>query len=194
LANIKGDFKEALGQFTLPSSDLWNKFWAGFYQKGIEAINKINAFMDSQIIGKKLANAITEQIARINPADIGGRVDYTKSVLKVISDSELIALENYLKGLKRLSSEQEIILKRIGAEKQGRQFVAEEAKKEAEAKKAQADEEAKITAEVQKQNEISSKKTDWDSKLLDQRIEMLETERDRAMLLAEEEGQETYSI
>ena len=103
LQNIKGDFKEALGQFTLPSSDLWNKFWAGFYQKGIEAINKINAFMDSQIIGKKLANAITEQIARINPADIGGRVDYTKSVLKVISDSELIALENYLKGLKRLS-------------------------------------------------------------------------------------------
>ena len=70
LQNMKGDFKEALGQFTLPSSDLWNKFWAGFYQKGIEAINKINAFMDSQIIGKKLANAITEQIARINPADI----------------------------------------------------------------------------------------------------------------------------
>ena len=48
LQNIKGDFKEALGQFTLPSSDLWNKFWAGFYEKGIEAINKINAFMDSQ--------------------------------------------------------------------------------------------------------------------------------------------------
>lgn len=194
LQNIKGDFKEALGQFTLPSSDLWNKFWAGFYQKGIEAINKINAFMDSQIIGKKLANAITEQIARINPADIGGRVDYTKSVLKVISDSELIALENYLKGLKRLSSEQEIILKRIGAEKQGRQFVAEEAKKEAEDKKKQADAEAQITAELQKQEEISKKKTDWASKLLDQRIEMLETERDRAMQLAEEEGKESYTI
>jgi phage-related protein len=194
LANIKGDFKEALGQFTLPSSDLWNTFWAGFYQKGIEAINKINAFMDSQIIGKKLSKAITEQIARINPADIGGRIDYTKSVLKVISDSELIALENYLKGLKRLSSEQEIILKRIGAEKQGRQFVAEEAKKEAEDKKKQADAEAQITAELQKQEEIASKKTDWNSKLLDQRIEMLETERDRAMQFTEEEGKETYSI
>ena len=194
LQNIKGDFKEALGQFTLPSSDMWNKFWAGFYTKGIEAINKINAFMDSQIIGKKLAKAITEQIAKINPADIGGRVDYTKSVLKVISDDELIALENYLKGLKRLSSEQETILKRIGAEKQGRQFVTEEAEKEAEAKKEQADKEAQITAELQKQEELNKKKTDWASKLLDQRIEMLETERDRAMQFAEEEGKETYTI
>lgn len=38
------------------------------------------------------------------------------------------------------------------------------------------------------------KQTEWANKLLDQRIEMLETERDRAMQLAEEEGQETYSI
>lgn len=194
LANIKGDFKEALGQFTLPSSDLWNKFWAGFYQKGIEAINKINAFMDSQIIGKKLANAITEQIARINPADIGGRVDYTRNVLRVIGDNELEALKNYLSGLRTLSAEQEIILKRIKAEEDSRYQSSINAKKEAEDKKKQADAEAQITAEIQKQNEIASKKTDWSSKLLDQRIEMLETERDRAMQLAEEEGRESYTI
>lgn len=194
LQNIKGDFKEALGQFTLPSSDLWNKFWAGFYQKGIEAINKINAFMDSQIIGKKLANAITEQIARINPADIGGRIDYTRSVLKVIGDNELEALKNYLSGLRTLSAEQDIILKRIKAEEDSRYQSSINAKQEAEDKKRQADEEAKITAEAEKQNEISKKKTDWASKLLDQRIEMLETERDRAMQLAEEEGKESYTI
>ena len=194
LANIKGDFKEALGQFTLPSSDLWNKFWAGFYQKGIEAINKINAFMDSQIIGKKLANAITEQIARINPDDIGGRIDYTRNVLRVIGDNELEALKNYLSGLRTLSAEQEIILKRIKAEEDSRYQSSVNAKKEAEDKKKQADAEAQITAELQKQEEIASKKTDWASKLLDQRIEMLETERDRAMQFAEEEGRETYTI
>jgi ABC-type transporter Mla subunit MlaD len=194
LANIKGDFKEALGQFTLPSSDLWNKFWTGFYQKGIEAINKINAFMDSQIIGKKLANAITEQIARINPADIGGRVDYTRNVLRVIGDNELEALKNYLSGLRSLSAEQEIILKRIKAEEDSRYQSSINAKNEAEDKKKQADAEAQITAELQKQEEISKKKTDWASKLLDQRIEMLETERDRAISYAEEEGRETYSI
>ena len=194
LKNIKGDFKEALGQFTLPSSDLWNKFWTGFYTKGIEAINKINAFMDSQIIGKKLANAITEQIARINPADIGGRVDYTRSVLKVIGDDELEALKNYLSGLKQLNAEQEIILKRIKAEEDSRYQSTLNAKAEAEKAKERADAEAKVTAELQKQEEISKKKTDWSSKLLDQRIEMLETERDRAMQYAEEEGAETYSI
>jgi len=194
LQNIKGDFKEALGQFTLPSSDMWNKFWAGFYTKGIEAINKINAFMDSQIIGKKLANAITEQIARINPADIGGRVDYTRSVLKVIGDDELEALKNYLSGLKKLSAEQEIILKRIKAEEDSRYQSTLNANAEAEKAKERAAAEAQVTAELQKQEELNKKKTDWASKLLDQRIEMLETERDRAMQLAEEEGQETYSI
>jgi phage-related protein len=194
LANIKGDFKEALGQFTLPSSDLWNKFWAGFYEKGIEAINKINAFMDSQIIGKKLANAITEQIARINPADIGGRVDYTRNVLRVIGDNELEALKNYLSGLRSLSAEQEIILKRIKAEEDSRYQSAINAKKEAEAKAEQAKAEEIITIQAEEQKKIEAKKTDWTSKLLDQRIEMLETERDRAMQLAEEEGEETYTI
>lgn len=38
------------------------------------------------------------------------------------------------------------------------------------------------------------KQTEWTNKLLDQRIEMLETERDRAMQFAEEEGKETYTI
>ena len=194
LQNIKGDFKEALGQFTLPSSDMWNKFWAGFYTRGIEAINKINAFMDSQIIGKKLANSITEQIARINPADVGGRVDYTRSVLKVIGDNELEALKNYLSGLKKLSAEQEIILKRIKAEEDSRYQSSINAKKEAEAKKEQADKEAQITAELQKQEELNKKKTDWASKLLDQRIEMLEAEKDRVIQNAEEQGEKTYSI
>lgn len=38
------------------------------------------------------------------------------------------------------------------------------------------------------------KQTEWANKLLDQRIEMLETERDSAMQYAEEEGEETYTI
>ena len=38
------------------------------------------------------------------------------------------------------------------------------------------------------------KQTEWANKLLDQRIEMLETERDRAIQNAEEEGKESYTI
>jgi AcrR family transcriptional regulator len=207
LQNIKGDFKEALGQFTLPSSDLWNKFWAGFYEKGIEVINKINAYIDAQTIGRKLASEYVKQIKAIstekvyNPEtgiydvrDLGARVKYIREALKVLSNEELEALNNYLSSQRRLNDEEQQLLNRIKAEQDSRYQGSINAKKEAEEKKKQAVAEEKITAELQKQEEIASKKTDWASKLLDQRIEMLETERDRAMQLAEEEGKESYSI
>ena len=227
LQNIKGDFKEALGQFTLPSSDMWNKFWVGFYEKGIEVINKINAFMDAQIIGRKVANTITEQIAKIPESNIAGRADYVRKAIKVLTDEELRALGSYLEGssgyldiildhsrktreeviaqeeavnnianslTNKIGKEQFSILRNVGQEMENRRIMVRDAKKEAEDKKKQADAEAQITAELQKQEEIAKKKTDWASKLLDQRIEMLETERDRAMELAEEEGKETYTI
>lgn len=207
LQNIKGDFKEALGQFTLPSSDLWNKFWAGFYEKGIEVIGKINAYIDAQTIGRKLASEYVKQIKAIstekvyNPEtgiydvrDLGARVKYIREALKVLSDEELEALNNYLSSQRRLNDEEQQLLKRIKAEQDSRYQGSINAKKEAEEKKKQAVAEEKITAEVQKQEEVAKKKTDWSSKLLDQRIEMLETERDRAMQYAEEEGEETYFI
>lgn len=194
LQNIKGDFKEALGQFTLPSSDMWNKFWAGFYERGIEAIGKLNAYIDAQTIGRRLSKDIAEQIAKIDAGDIGGRADYIRKTLWIVSDEELNAIADYLSGLRKLNTEQEQLLRRTQAEKDARYQNTLNAKKEAEDKKKQADAEAQITAELQKQEEISKKKTDWASKLLDQRIEMLETERDRAMQFAEEEGEETYTI
>ncbi len=207
LKNIKGDFKEALGQFTLPSSDLWNKFWAGFYERGIEVIGKINAYIDAQTIGRKLASEYVKQIKAIstekvyNPEtgiydvrDLGARVKYIREALKVLSDEELEALNNYLSSQRRLNDEEQQLLNRIKAEQDSRYQGSINAKKEAEDRKKQADAEAQITAELQKQEEVAKKKTDWASKLLDQRIEMLETERDRAMQYAEEEGKETYTI
>lgn len=194
LQNIKGDFKEALGQFTLPSSDMWNKFWAGFYERGIEVIGKINAYIDAQTIGRRLAGDIVNQLKNFTAGDIGGRTDYIRGVLKAITDEELNALGNYLGNLKKLNTEQDQLLRRIKAEQDARYQNSINAKKEAEEKKKQAVAEEKITAEVQKQEEVAKKKTDWASKLLDQRIEMLETERDRAMQFAEEEGKETYTI
>lgn len=207
LQNIKGDFKEALGQFTLPSSDMWNKFWAGFYERGIEVIGKINAYIDAQTIGRKLASEYVKQIKAIstekvyNPEtgiydvrDLGARVKYIREALKVLSDEELEALNNYLSSQRRLNDEEQQLLNRIKAEQDSRYQGSINAKKEAEEKKKQAVAEEQITAELQKQEEVAKKKTDWAGKLLDQRIEMLESERDRAMQLAEEEGQETYTI
>ena len=191
LQNIKGDFKEALGQFSLPSSDLWNRFWIGFYEKGIEAINKINSFIDAQTIGRRLAGDIADQMSKI---DIGNKIGYSREVLKVISDEELNAVKTYLEGLRKLNIDQDILLKRVNAEKEAREQSAKETKKQAEEKAKIARAEEIATVQLKEQEKIEAQKTDWAGKLLDQRIEMLETEKDRAIGFAEEEGKETYSI
>ncbi len=227
LQNMKGDFKEALGQFTLPSSDMWNKFWAGFYEKGIEVINKINAFMDAQIIGRKVANTITEQISKIPESNFAGRADYVRKAIKVLTDEELRALGSYLEGssgyldiildhsrktreeviaqeeavnniantlTNKIGKEQFSILRNVGQEMENRRIMVRDAKQQAEAKAQQARAEEIATIQLKEQEKIEAEKTDWASKLLDQRIEMLETERDRAIQFAEDEGKETYSI
>jgi phage-related protein len=227
LQNIKGDFKEALGQFTLPSSDMWNKFWAGFYERGIEVINKLNAFIDAQTIGRKIAKEVKEQMDLIPESNIKGRTEYARKVIQALSDEELKALGKYLEGSSgyldiildhsrktreeviaqeeavnniantlqnKLGDSQFRILRNVAEEMEVRRINTREAKAQAEAKAEQTKAEELATSQLKEQEKIEAKKTDWASKLLDQRIEMLETERDRAMQLAEEEGQETYTI
>lgn len=46
LENAKGNFKEALGEITNSSSNTWQDFWAGFYNKGAEAINSFNNYLE----------------------------------------------------------------------------------------------------------------------------------------------------
>lgn len=192
LQNIKGDFKEALGQFTLPSSDMWNKFWAGFYERGIEVIGKLNAYIDAQTIGKKTSNFLVEQLAPLEY--YGDRIKYLRDSMHLLADDELSALGNYLKGLKNVTEEQKQILNFVEQEELRRKDLQVIEKENAEKKKLIADAEAKATEEAKKQLEIAQKKTDWEGKLLDQRIEILETEKKSAVSNAEEIGKETYTI
>ena len=97
LKNIKGDFKEAIGQFTLPSSDMWNRFWVGFYERGIEVLKRLDVYMDSQIIGKKVAKNLESRLSELY--DPGDRIDYMRDAFTIISDSEVNALYDYLSGL-----------------------------------------------------------------------------------------------
>ena len=184
LQNIKGDFKEALGQFTLPSSDLWNKFWAGFYQRGIDAINKINAHLDAQTIGKKLAGAITEQLNAFGAGDIGGRIDYIRNALKVVTDEELIALQNYLKSLSYISDNQRQVLNRIQAELDARKQITINQKAQAEASAKQKKDEEERLAREKKLSEIKDKQLkvqkEWEDKLFAIRLENLEKTRTKS--------------
>ena len=192
LKNIKGDFKEALGQFTLPSSDMWNKFWTGFYERGIEVIGKLNAYIDAQTIGKKTSNFLVEQLAPLEY--YGDRIKYLRDSMHLLADDELLALGNYLKGLKNVTEEQKQILNFVEQEELRRKDLQVIEKENAEKKKLIADAEAKATEEAKKQLEIAQKKTDWEGKLLDQRIEVLETEKKFAVSNAEEMGKETFTI
>lgn len=192
LKNIKGDFKEALGQFTLPSSDMWNKFWAGFYERGIQVINKINSYLDAQTIGKKLAGAITEQLKAFGTGDIGGRIDYIRDALKVVTDEELLALQNYLEGLSYISSDQEQILRRIKAETDARKQAVIDQKAQAEASAKQKREEEERLAKLKELEEQEKKnaeerakalklQSEWEDKLFAIRLENLEATRDKEL-------------
>lgn len=45
--NAKGDYKEALGEIFKPTVDAWDKWWQGFYEKGVERINAIKELLDN---------------------------------------------------------------------------------------------------------------------------------------------------
>ena len=191
LANVKSDFKEALGQFTLPSSDMWNKFWAGFYERGIAVLKKIDDWMDTSIIGEKMAENIEAQIKKLKGDK--NKTGYAREAVAVISDRELELLIKYLEGQKKLNANEKIILETArerrksieyinNAEKQYIADLEEEKRlKEAEAEKArlQAEEEAKRQKELAELRERQLKlQGEWQDKLYAQRIEQLERARD----------------
>ena len=168
LQNIKGDFKEALGEFTLPSSDLWNKFWTGFYEKGIEVIKSINSYLDAQTVGKTLAKNLEEQLSKLGYT--GDRIEYMRDAFSVISDDELNALDDYLSGLRNVNENQKQLLERVQLEKQRRIDIAEIEKQMAEesAKRKKAlEEEAELENGIAKLKQthlqkIAEQETKWE--------------------------------
>ena len=188
LANVKSDFKEALGQFTLPSSDMWNKFWAGFYENGIKIITKLSDYIDANIVGKKVYNAMTAnadivaQAQGLTREDVLSDFRYLKEQLKNLNDEELKAYQNYLTNLKTRTTGEERMLtisKQI-LQSRGLQEIQEKKEAEAKAKKAKlAEEQAQKEKELAEVNIKRLKlENEWQDKLFNQRIEQLERARD----------------
>ena len=191
LANVKSDFKEALGQFTLPSSDMWNKFWAGFYENGIKIITKLSDYIDANIVGKKVYNAmaanadIVAQAQGLSREDVISDFRYLKEQLKQLNDEELKAYQNYLANLKTRTTGEERMLtisKQI-LESRGLQEVQNKKDVEASAKKAKAEEE-----ELARQKELAKLRSkqlqleaEWGNKVLKSRIDNLEGLREKEL-------------
>lgn len=230
LKNIKGDFKEALGQFTLPSSDMWNKFWAEFYEDGIKAINSLDEYMDYKFFGSKISDAITlsaTEIAKelnVSIEDVMGDFGFIDETLSALTDKELELLEKfissqskqtdlqkrYLTNIKHIQKERENLAEQAQEQAEREMRLEEERKRKAEERaerERQLAEERKRLAEEQAKKErllaeeqarleevLANFRKTWQEKLLNQRIDILETERDRAIQNAEEEGADVYSI
>ena len=188
LKNIKGDFKEALGQFTLPSSDMWNKFWAGFYENGIKVITRFNDYLDASIIGKNISkqmssNAdIVAQAQGVSREDVLSDLRYLKEQIKYLNDEELKAYANYLSSLNKRTTAEERQLTIAKQILQARGLQEVQAKKEAEAEaqklKLMETESAVVEETAQKEIKYSS---EYQEKLLEQRIGILEKTRDKEL-------------
>ena len=166
LKNIKGDFKEAIGEFTLPSSDMWNKFWMGFYERGIDIVHKLQASLDSsrgEGIYEKLAGSVKkikneeEQRRAINDA------------LSMSTEVELNQLQTYLEGLKKRNALQEKTLEQTRATLQYRKD-AEEAYQRGLALEEQdeARRQAELDAQKEKEDEIVKLKEEYLKKVAEQ--------------------------
>lgn len=211
LQNMKGDFKEALGQFTLPSSDMWNKFWTGFYEKGIAVIQKFNDYLDVKIIGKQLvenlySNARTVAKAnKLKVEDVFMDFRYMREELSYLNDSELATLQKTLERQKERTQGEERILSIVKQMLHNKELEADQERKNAEAEAKRAREEGARLAREKELAELRKKQAEekekalqlegqWQDKLLSQQISMLEKEKESAVEGAEERGEATYEI
>ena len=122
LKNIKGDFKEAIGEFTLPTSDMWNKFWMGFYDKGISVIKQFDEYMDKTIVGKGIADELIKGYKSIS--DERQKVLYLEDNIHALSETQIVALQKHLESTKNRNKEQEELLRKVKMEVEARTYLA----------------------------------------------------------------------
>lgn len=207
LKNIRGDFKEAIGEFSLPSSEMWNKFWTGFYEKGIAVIKRFDDYLDTVIIGEKLTENIEAQLKKMKKGD--NKTGYLREAYSVLSDRDLELVVKYLESQKKRNKNEELILQIAKEQIKSREFLNKVEKDyledlaEEERKRKQAQEEAeareKALAELRKKQAEEREKqlkieNQWQDKILEQQISMLEAEKNSAVEGAEERGEATYEV
>ena len=166
LKNIKGDFKEAIGEFTLPSSDMWNKFWMGFYEKGIDIVHKLQASLDSSR-GEGIYEKLAGSVKKIKNEEEQRRA--ISDALSMSTEVELNQLQTYLEGLKKRNALQEKTLEQARATLQYRKD-AEEAYQRGLALEEQdeARRQAELDAQKEKEDEIVKLKEEYLKKVAEQ--------------------------
>ena len=185
LKNMKGDFKEAIGEFTLPSSDLWNRFWTGFYEKGTEIINKFNDYLDRTIIGQGIAEKLVDGMKQIK--DQRQQTLYLEDNIHDLSEAQLKSLTSYLDNLKKRSKEQDRLLEKAKMEAESRAYLAKIYKEmdedAAEQQKAAEEEAAATNTLLEKREKLRAQ--------YDETLRKTQAEIENRLKLGEEINEET---
>ena len=140
MKNLKGDFKEAIGRFTLPTSDLWNNFWSGFYKLGAKVINKLSDDIEKRALNKALAQygeqnyqTILKGIDRKQSTRTSalGIKNYARSMTSSMLDVTVAYLEKeYPQLIEDSQTEEGIIYNILKAEQQRKQEIQKEREEE----------------------------------------------------------------
>lgn len=144
--NAKGDYLEAWGRLTKPTATLWDNFWKGFYERGVNRVNAISELLETASRkwgGTK--SAVSEGVGIINTTYTNAQTGESKSGEKLQTTEYLKWLEKELQWKKRLTAEENQALIYISAELKYRERLT---KYEEE----QAEKERKRTEEINKQN------------------------------------------
>jgi hypothetical protein len=163
LKNAMGDFKEVAGEFITPTSDSWNKFWTGFFERGVEVIKQFDDYLDKTIIGKGIAEELLKGMKSIK--DTREQTLYLEDNIHALTESQLNALAGHLENTKKRTKEQERLLEKVNMEKEARIYLA---KVYDEMDKAQADEQERIEKQKETENEIAILKGKYLEKIAEQ--------------------------
>ncbi len=175
LKNLKGDFQEAIGRFTLPTSELWNKFWAGFYERGINVINKLNDYFETRSSGSFLTNEFYERSKRLyhegkfegatNSRQVLEDLNFLSDTVKSMSDEQLVSYQKYIISIGKDAANWQLnTLKFISKEIKNRQIIAIDKQKEAEAAQKAAEQQKTISDIISEaQAKIEKQKIQWES-------------------------------
>lgn len=171
MKNAKGDFEEAIGRLTLPTSELINKFWTSWYEGGTKAINKFNEYWEINSTGKFLEKEIKNIAATIQKANPGNSINdilkdfnVLSDIMKNMTEDQILDYQKYIKQLGYNTTEwQRRFNKLAGNELKLKQYAAEEEAKVTKQKEEQTQKQKTVNEIVAAAYEkIKKQKLEWE--------------------------------
>ena len=125
MKNKQSDFFEALGKFTKPTADAWNKMWTDIYQWGIDKLDKLEHRLSQFGIKLNLNDWVEEATSTYS----NGTNEITG--VSRMQTEDLEVLKEILEKKKGISAEEQDALIRVKAELGYRQRIQAEEDKQA---------------------------------------------------------------